>query len=82
MLIVETFLWGTIVHQVKIKKKNKKKIMEFDKGKFHQLGPTQLFQAQIYPIKAVLRCKNFKSADPTQFLRYNQNKNCSETSIS
>ena len=36
---------------------------------------------QIYPIKAVLRGKNFKSADPTQFLRYNQNKNCSETSI-
>ena len=41
----------------------------------------QLFRAQIYPIKAVLRCKIFKSAAPTQFLRYNQNKNCSKTSI-
>ena len=41
----------------------------------------QLFWARIKDIKAILRYKNFKSADPTQFWRYNQNKNCFETSI-
>ena len=41
-------------------------------------GDAQLFQIPDLPIKANLRYKNFKSADPTQFLRYNQNKNCFE----
>ena len=41
----------------------------------------RLFWARIKDIKAILRYKNFESAAPAQFWRYNQNKNCSETSI-
>ena len=41
----------------------------------------QLFWVRIRDIKAILRYKNFQSAAPAQFWRYNQNKNCSETSV-
>ena len=48
---------------------------------FSTARAAQLFWARIKDIKAILRYKNFQSADPAQFWRYNQNKNCSETSI-
>ena len=41
----------------------------------------QLFWARIKDNKVILRYKNFQSAAPAQFWRYNQNNNCSETSI-
>ena len=45
------------------------------------LDMTQLFWARIKDNKAISRYKNFRSAAPAQLSRYNQNKDCSETSI-